>query len=249
MPLAPPAPPPVRRARGPLIPAPHPATPPVSGLRRGRPFEIVGERVLLEGADWAEYVALSDHPGNRRRKMTFDGPTGRLEIEMAVSKLHEIVLEMLGTMVAAYRRERRIRVKTSGALSLRSELLDRGADGDRTYYVSGLDRMPEATAEVLDLDGGDAPPDLVIEVDVTNPSVPKLPIYAALGVSEVWTWSAHTVTCRRLNDAGEYEEAADSGELPAFPFAFAADFIRDHAGADDPTTEDALLAHLRGAAA
>ena len=32
----------------------------------------------------------------------------------------------------------------------------------------------------------DPPPDVVIEVDLTNPSVAKFPIFAQLGVPEVW---------------------------------------------------------------
>ena len=32
----------------------------------------------------------------------------------------------------------------------------------------------------------DPPPDLVVDIDSTHPSLDKLPIYAALGVPEVW---------------------------------------------------------------
>ena len=38
----------------------------------------------------------------------------------------------------------------------------------------------------LDLDSGDPVPELVVEVDLTSPSLNKLPIYARLGVREVW---------------------------------------------------------------
>ena len=34
----------------------------------------------------------------------------------------------------------------------------------------------------------DPPPDLVIEVDITSPSLDRLPIYARLGVPEVWRY-------------------------------------------------------------
>jgi Uma2 family endonuclease len=42
--------------------------------------------------------------------------------------------------------------------------------------------------EVLDLDS-DIPPDLVIEIDITHPSLDKFPIYAALGIPEVWRYA------------------------------------------------------------
>jgi Uma2 family endonuclease len=34
----------------------------------------------------------------------------------------------------------------------------------------------------------DPPPDLLIEIDVTNDSLDKFPLYAALGVPEVWRY-------------------------------------------------------------
>jgi len=35
----------------------------------------------------------------------------------------------------------------------------------------------------------DPPPDLVIGIDITNPSLNKLPLYAAIGVPEVWRYT------------------------------------------------------------
>ena len=32
----------------------------------------------------------------------------------------------------------------------------------------------------------DPPPDLAIEIDVTNTSVPRMPVFAKIGVPEVW---------------------------------------------------------------
>ena len=67
------------------------------------------------------------------------------------------------------------------------EDLDRGCEPDESFYITNVDRRPTGRG-MLDLAGEDVPPDLVVEVDVSNPSVPKRPIYAALGVPEVWTW-------------------------------------------------------------
>ena len=50
-----------------------------------------------------------------------------------------------------------------------------------------LDRQRGAVRGLKRIDlRRDPPPDLVIEVDVTHSSVPRMPIYAALGVPEVW---------------------------------------------------------------
>jgi Uma2 family endonuclease len=56
------------------------------------------------------------------------------------------------------------------------------------------------------------PPDLAVEVDITNPSLDKLPIYAALGVSEVWRYDGQRLRIYTLAD-GMYRTQSTS---PAF---------------------------------
>ena len=54
---------------------------------------------------------------------------------------------------------------------------------------------------------------MVIEVDVTSPSLNKMPIYAALGVMEVWLFKGEKVVFYKL--FGEfYQETANSVALP-----------------------------------
>jgi Uma2 family endonuclease len=52
------------------------------------------------------------------------------------------------------------------------------------------------------------PPDPVIEIDVTHPSLDKLPIYAAFGVPEVWRYAGGRVTILLL--VAEVCRAAES---------------------------------------
>ena len=47
----------------------------------------------------------------------------------------------------------------------------------------------------------DPPPDLVLEVDITHPSLDKLSIFAAVGVPEVWRYDGERV--RMLALAGD----------------------------------------------
>ncbi|MFH5804842.1 Uma2 family endonuclease [Alienimonas sp. DA493] len=202
-----------------------------------------GTRFVLEGVNWATYVRLADAPGNDRFKFTFDEPTGRLEIEMPNGFLHESASATLALLVSTFAREFGIRTKASGSLSLRRRRRG-GADADESFYISSFDRLPAPRTNLLDLER-DLPPDLVIEVDVTSPGVAKLPIYARLGVKEVWVWAEGALACHRLNDAGEYETASDSGELPGFPLAFAAELLRERPDAADGELQDALIERLR----
>lgn len=212
-----------------------------------RPLRELNEptdgRLTLTDVTWENYVRLADAPGNDRFKFTFDEPTGRLEIEMPNGFLHESVSYMLGVLVAAFARERGIRTRGAGSLSLRRPGRG-GADADESFYISSFDRLPTPETNLLDLDR-DVPPDLVIEVDVTSPGVSKLPIYARLGVKEVWVWADGALTCRRLNEAGEYDATTDSGELPGFPLTFVAEFLRDRPNAADGELQDALIERLR----
>jgi Uma2 family endonuclease len=61
----------------------------------------------------------------------------------------------------------------------------------------------------------DPPPDLAIEVDNTNDSEAALPIYARLGVPEVWRYDAEDSTLWFYRLDGEaYVEVARSVALP-----------------------------------
>ena len=39
----------------------------------------------------------------------------------------------------------------------------------------------------------DPPPDLIVEVDISHPSLDKFPIYASLGIPEVWRHNGDTL--------------------------------------------------------
>ena len=229
-------------------PAPTEAPAPVQPIRlpdrRGLP---AGTRLLYLDVTWAEYVALRRSPAADRLKITFDGPTGRLEVEMPQGPRHESVSRMLSYFVMAFRRAGGPPFRSAGAVTLRRADLARGAEPDESFYVKNIDAAPDLDGNALDLTDGSPPPDVCVEVDVTSPGVSKLPIYAALGVPEVWVWdeAAGTLTVRRL--AGDaYEEAAGSGELPGFPVAEAAALLADRGGRDDGALQEAFEAVLRG---
>ena len=59
----------------------------------------------------------------------------------------------------------------------------------------------------------DPPADLVIEVDITSPSLPRLPIFFAIGVPEVWRYHGTRVSILTLI-AGQYVEQEASTVLP-----------------------------------
>jgi hypothetical protein len=54
----------------------------------------------------------------------------------------------------------------------------------------------------------DPPPELVIEIDVTSPSLDKFPIFAGLGIVEVWRYHGQASTVFRLQGATYKEQPA-----------------------------------------
>ena len=229
--LTAPVPPAARRPR----PVPRPAEPaPV------RPTG--GNRVLLSDVTWEEYAALRGKPGNEKVRMTYDGPTGLLELEMP-GPTHEAVSRLLHSFVTAFARQRRIALMATGSMTQGRADLTRGLEGDESYYVSHFDTI---RGREVDLAAGDPPPDLAVEVDVTNPSVPKLPIYAALGVPEVWTWADAAITVRRLNAAGGYDAVETSRELPGFPLRAAERLLARWADAAEYELVEEFAAAVRG---
>jgi Uma2 family endonuclease len=96
-------------------------------------------------------------------------------------------------------------------MTIRSAWQAKGAEPDTCFYVQNVTRIIGKRS--LDFNT-DPPPDIVVEIDVTNASASKFPIYAALGVPEIWRYDGHQAYFYHL--AGEqYIEILHS---QAFPF-------------------------------
>ena len=116
---------------------------------------------------------------------------------------------------------RSIRVAPLGSTTFKDRLKKKGLEPDKCYYIQNA-------AAVHDLEEEFDPtihpaPDLAIEIDITNRSIPREPIYAALGVSELWRFDGKKFRVLHLSADGKYAEAASS---LAFPFLPVAEFAR-----------------------
>jgi Uma2 family endonuclease len=100
--------------------------------------------------------------------------------------------------------------------------LKKGLEPDECYYVQHAADV-EGKDE-LDLKK-DPPPDLAIEIDITHRSIPRLPIYAALGVPEVWRFDGLKLTVLILGDDGKYRPATSSLAFPFLPMETFSSFL------------------------
>jgi Uma2 family endonuclease len=103
-----------------------------------------------------------------------------------------------------------IEVYPVGSMTCKREDLQKAFEADAAYYVG---RGPDLEDRDVDL-AVDPPPDLIIEVEVTHPALPRFPIYEAFGVPEVWRYIRQNerVEFYRL-ESGGYVETASSVAL------------------------------------
>lgn len=98
----------------------------------------------------------------------------------------------------------------SGSMTFKLEHLARGFEPDASFYIQHAADACGNTEINLD---SDPPPDFVIEIDITHPSLDKLPIYAAVDVPEVWRYAEQEVIMYRRHVDG-YTIVDASGVLP-----------------------------------
>lgn len=181
-----------------------------------------GAAVLFGHARWDEYDAVADYRdgGRRSAKVTFD--RGRLEI-MTKSFHHESFLKALDAFISVLCDELDLDERGARETTIRREDLDRGIEPDGWYYLGATARKMSGR-KTLDFTA-DPPPDLAIEVEVTQSLADRLGIYAAFGVREIWRFDGDTLRIQVL-DSGRYIDRAASLFFPAFPADAAVRLIR-----------------------
>ena len=184
-------------------------------------IQPVDQPVLMDGVSWETYEALlADGGDHRQTRMAYD--QGVLEI-VTPSFEHEIFRDVVSGVAEEILDTRGQDYLRSGSVTLKQEELARGFEADASFYVTHVARVRGLSQ--IDLHS-DPPPDLVIEVDVSRSSLDKLPIYAALGVPEVWRCRSGSVHVYRLVDSS-YVESDQSEVLPGLTSTRLTAFARE----------------------
>jgi Uma2 family endonuclease len=152
--------------------------------------------VVLSDVPWTVYEALlksrRDAPVPR-----FAFVNGHMEI-MSPGRAHVRTKTNLARLIEAFGMFRDVPLTGMGSWTLKSRLLKKGVEPDECYFVGRSD--------------GEAP-DLALEVVMASDALDKLPIYAALGVREVWIWRSGALTVHALDGEG-YTQVGRSTLLP-----------------------------------
>ncbi|MFL6208343.1 MAG: Uma2 family endonuclease [Pyrinomonadaceae bacterium] len=178
-----------------------------------------GATLRLPYVSWDEYEALlselTDRPGLR---VSYDA--GRVEIIGPLPE-HEEYKETILRLVQVMSEEAGVLLESRGSATYKQKRLAKGAEPDTSFYVQNAARIiGQRTIEL----GVDPPPDVVVEIDTTNESLGKFPIYAALGVPEIWRYDGAEATFFALVGTS-YQAIANSRAFPALPASVLTEFI------------------------
>jgi Uma2 family endonuclease len=163
---------------------------------------------LLQDISWETFDELiTELESQPSKRLTYDN--GQLEIWMPLIP-HESYKRWLGRILELITEELDIEIRSLGSTTWRRQDLAKGIEADECYYIQN----EAAIRGKMDIDlTTDPPPDLAIEIDITSLSLPRLPIYSALGIPEVWRFDGESVQILALNQA-TYREVPRSIALP-----------------------------------
>lgn len=163
---------------------------------------------LIYGVSWDEYSRFLEATADFNLRHTYDGYT--LEL-MTPLKSHDWIKTVLGRMIETMAFDLDINIQSVGSTTLSSAQTVKGVQPDEGYYITHEAKVRGKNTYEPDVD---PPPDLIIEVDVTSSCVPRFPIFALLGIREIWHHDDDELEFLWLADKGDYIQHASSREFP-----------------------------------
>jgi Uma2 family endonuclease len=181
---------------------------------------LAENRVILNNISWDTFERLLADIGDRRKTL-FHYINGTLEI-MSPLSLHEGSNHFIEALLGIFTDELEIDMRRLGSLLMKIPDLKLGAEPDSCYYIQN---EPIIRGKEVIIVGQDPAPDLVLEVDITNPSDRRLPIYALLAVPEVWRYDGYSLEFLALEN-GAYQPIEKSLSFPDLPAAIIVEYVQ-----------------------
>ena len=167
-----------------------------------------GQTVMLDDVSWQEFEAIVQDLGeNRNSRLAYD--RGKLEIMTPLPE-HEVNKVYISNFVEILLEELDIEFCPLGSTTFKNKLMLKGIEPDSCFYIQNEALVRGKNKLNLTVD---PPPDLALEVDITNRSHPN--IYQALGVPELWRYEGGKLQILLLVD-GKYTESESSAIFPDF---------------------------------
>ena len=178
-------------------------------LSRSETNRSRADRVVLHHIGWEQFERLLVDLGDgRAARVAYDN--GTLEIMTPLPE-HEHFKETISDAVKDIADELEIEYESYGSTTWRQKIKAVGVEPDNCFYFQHEAQVRGRLD--LDLSQGDPPPDVVLEIDLTNKSLERFPIYARLGVPVIWCYDSGELDIYHLQN-GEYVAANSSLALP-----------------------------------
>lgn len=180
----------------------------------------INQKLILQGVGWDFYERILEEFAHSN-SLHFAYDDGFLEVEVPLFE-HESTNRILQNLITTLCVEKEIDFINAGSTTFRKRAKAKGVEPDTCFYIQNEAKVRGKSA--IDLET-QRPPDLVIEIDVTSPSLNKMPIYAALGVSEVWLYKGEKVEFYKLYGES-YQQTPNSGVFPMLSSRKATEFLQ-----------------------
>jgi len=166
------------------------------------------DRVVLYNIGWQQFENLLKDLGDKRAaRIAYD--RGTLEIMTPLPE-HEHYKEVISDIVKDLGDLLELDYESLGSTTWKRESRQAGVEPDNCFYFQNEAAIRGKLEFDLNLD---PPPDLVLEIDLTSKSLNRFPIYARLGVPEIWCYDTGELKIYQLKN-GEYQEAQISLVFP-----------------------------------
>jgi Uma2 family endonuclease len=163
--------------------------------------EPAESRVVLHNISWETYEnLLEDMADCSAPRLTFD--RGELEI-MSPSLKHELLNEAVKLLLSTLGEIWKIGVCGAGSTTFKRKTFKRGFEPDSCFYFKHAAQI--RIKDRIDL-SVDPPPELVVEIEITRAAIRKFPIFAKIGVPEVWRFDGNQVTIHILRGEAYFQQ-------------------------------------------
>jgi Uma2 family endonuclease len=145
--------------------------------------KLRSDRVVLNSISWQQFENLLLDLGDRRAtRIAYDRDI--LEIMTSLPE-HEYYKEIIGDLIKDIADELDLDYESLGSTTWKRESKLAGIEADNCFYFQNESLIRGKLDFDLDRD---PPPDLALEIDLTSKSIPRFPIYARLGIPEIWCY-------------------------------------------------------------
>ncbi len=174
---------------------------------------------VLHGVDWDDYEKLLEEIGDGTTRVSY--LDGSMEI-MSPLPEHEKPGRATGRLIGELTLEIGLPLAAFGSSTFRRRQRQAGLEPDECFYVQN-------EAKVRDMVRFDPakypPPDLAVEIEITRRSVAREPIYARLGVPELWRYDGKRLSVYLLGADKSYHETSRSRVFPFLPLDRFTEFL------------------------